>query len=198
MSEDFRNEDMNEFYFSDSEGTADAITREDKTTSEFSDGAPRNKRERLSSKAKPERKTLKKKPAPKPTPKKTMKVFLRILVLVVLFCVVVFGGIIVSDLIFGDDTTNAEPEIIAITVSGETIILNENEEVTYKELENYLNRADSRGELVTVALINDTSNPADAELYNKIVDLLAKYGIICDKMDLSTTQDRATLDEITT
>lgn len=121
--------------------------------------------------------------------KKPFRLLLRVLILVVLFCVVVFAGIIISDLFFGDDSSEVEPEIIAITVSGKSIILNDDHEVTFKELKTYLDKADSRGRLVTVALINDTGNPADIELYNQIVDLLSEYGIICEKMTAPSTED---------
>ena len=130
--------------------------------------------------------------------KKTGRILLRTLILVVAFCVVIFGGIAISDVFFSDDEGGVTPEIITLTISGENIVL-ENYYVTFDDLRTYLENADDKGELYTVALINDTSNPADYEVYNKVVDLLGEFGIECKKMKAPSTLDEylaATSDEI--
>lgn len=119
---------------------------------------------------------------------KTGRMMLRALMLAVVFCLVVFGAVALSDLFSSDDTGDTTPEIIAVTVSGKDIILND-EQVDIDGLRTYLSNAQSKGELYTVALINDTDNPADCEVYNEIVDLLAQFDIICEKMSPSATVD---------
>lgn len=121
--------------------------------------------------------------------KKTGRIMLRALILALVFCIVIFGGIIISDIFFSDDESGTTPEIVAVTVSGDKIILNDNRQVTLFELESYLDYAQEKGELFTVALINDTGNPADYRVYNKIVDLLAEYEIICEKMKVPSSFD---------
>ncbi len=114
--------------------------------------------------------------------RKTGRILLRGIILALIACVLIFAGIIVSDYFFADKSEEVTPEIIAVTVAGKEIILGDDKKVTLTELSQYLDNASSKGELYTVALINDTDYPADAELYNQIVDLLAKYDIICEKM----------------
>ncbi|MBQ8000061.1 MAG: hypothetical protein IJ298_02445 [Ruminococcus sp.] len=131
--------------------------------------------------------------------KKTGRIMLRALILVVVFCVVIFGGVVLSDLLFSDDSSGTTPEIIAVTVSGSDIILNDDTTVTLDELKEYLLDAESKGELYTVALINDTHKPANYQVYNQIVDLLAQFDIICEKMKVTSTLDElyaATPDEV--
>lgn len=121
--------------------------------------------------------------------KKTGRIMLRVLILVVVFCVIIFGGVVLSDLLFSDDSSGTTPEIIAVTVSGSDIILNDDTTVTLDELRTYLIDAESKGELYTVALINDTHKPADYRVYNQIVDLLSEFDIFCDKMKAPSTLD---------
>ncbi len=123
---------------------------------------------------------------------------LRALILAVAFCIVIFGGVFISDLFFSDDESGTTPEIIAVTVSGEQIILNDDRQVTLMELKTYLVDAQEKGELFTVALINDTDNPADYEVYNQIVDLLAEFDIVCEKMKVPSSPDEfvASFDEV--
>ncbi len=121
--------------------------------------------------------------------RKTGRIMLRALILAVAFCIVIFGGVIISDLFFSDDGKGTTPEIIAVTVSGEQIILNDDRQVTLMELKTYLADAQEKGELFTVALINDTDNLADFEVYNQIVDLLAEFDIVCEKMKAPSSFD---------
>lgn len=121
--------------------------------------------------------------------KRTGRILLRGVLLALVACVLIFAGIIISDHFFYDDSEDVTPEIIAVTVTGEEIILGDDRKVTLEELSRYLDNANSKGELYTVALINDTYAPANAELYNQIVDLLAKYDIICEKMEVPSTFD---------
>lgn len=125
--------------------------------------------------------------------RKTGRIMLRALILAVVFCIVIFGGIALSDVFFSDDTKGTTPEIIAVTVSGKDIILNDDRQVTLSQLRTYLADAQEKGELFTVALINDTDNPADYETYNQIVDLLAEFDIICEKMEVPSTYDELPL-----
>ncbi len=116
----------------------------------------------------------------------------RILILVVVFCIVVFGAVIASDWLFPkDDPTASEPEIVVITVSGENIVLNDDKQVSFSVLEEYLETMNNAGDLFTIALINDTVNPADYTVYNNIVDLLATYDIHCEKLTAPATGDEA-------
>ncbi|MGN0453487.1 MAG: hypothetical protein ACI4GZ_06810 [Ruminococcus sp.] len=117
--------------------------------------------------------------------KKKKRKWLRVTALVLVFCMAVFGAVIISDAFFGDSDGSTAPEIIAITVSGKTIIISEDKEVTLAELEDYLRKLDEAGDLTTVALINDTANPADREVYNCVVSLLAEFGIECATMPYS-------------
>lgn len=121
--------------------------------------------------------------------KKTGRIMLRALILVVVFCIVIFGSVIISDLFSSNDGDSPAPEIIAVTVSGKDIILNEDRIVSLMELKTYLADAQEKGELFTVALINDTEHSADYEVYNQIVDLLSEFDIICEKMTVPSSFD---------
>lgn len=126
--------------------------------------------------------------------------FMRILILVVVFCGVVFGAVVMSDVLFGkDDATSEEPEIIVVTVSGKNIVLGEDRQVSFSELKGYFDTMEEAGDLFAVALINDTENPADYLVYNSVVDLLKEYDIICEKMPKPASYDEfdaSSLDEI--
>ncbi len=122
--------------------------------------------------------------------KKRKRHILRIILLVLVFCIVVFGGVVLSDALFGrEDTTSQEPEIIVVTISGKTIELHEGERVSLSELKDYFDGLEEAGDLFAVALINDTENPADYLVYNSVVDLLAEYDIICEKMPKPASYD---------
>ncbi len=125
--------------------------------------------------------------------KKSAKIgnkILRVGIFVLAFCLLTVGFFIISDYISGDNSS-PEPEIIVITVSDENIMINDDETVTFEGLKVYLKQADEKGELYTVALINDTASPADAVVYNQVVDLLKEFGIECEKMDISSTLDES-------
>lgn len=133
----------------------------------------------------------------KPVAKKSKKHFIRIIVLVVTFCAVVFGAVVMSDFFLTkDDATAQEPEIVAVTVSGESIILNDDRQVTFDELKDYLDTMEKSGDLFAVALINDTENPADYRVYNEIVDLLREYDIICEKMEIPSSSDEVSVSSV--
>lgn len=109
---------------------------------------------------------------------------LRILTLVVLLCVAVFGAIIISDLVAKNNTEDnkgAEPEFITIKISGDFIYL-DGEQVTLEALANHLDTEYAKGDFPVVSLINDTENPSDYGVYNKVADLLSEYGIEIEKM----------------
>ena len=120
--------------------------------------------------------------------RKAGRILLRSLVLAITFCFVIYGGVAISDMFSSGDENGTTPEIITLTISGEDIIL-ENSKVSFDDLRTYLRNADEKGELYTVAVINDTGNPADYLVYNQVVDLLAEYGIVCEKMDPPATSD---------
>ena len=130
--------------------------------------------------------------------KKAGRILLRTLILVVVFCLVIFGGVAISDMFSSHEDGDVTPEIITLTISGENIVL-ENKYVLFDDLRTYLDNAEEKGELYTVALINDMSNPADYMVYNKVVDLLSQFGIECEKMKAPATYDEfssATYDEL--
>ena len=131
--------------------------------------------------------------------KKKKRHIIRIILLVLVFCIVFFGAVVFSDLLFGrEDTQASEPEIIVVTVSGKSIELHEDKQVSFSELKSYLDTLKQAGDPFAVALINDTEKPADHLVYNSIVDLLAEYDIICEKMPEPASYDEvyaATYDE---
>ncbi|MBQ9743038.1 MAG: hypothetical protein IJV88_05135 [Ruminococcus sp.] len=120
--------------------------------------------------------------------KMSSKVTRRVVILVIGFCIVLFGAIIISDLV---SDKNDGPDTIPIVILGDEILINGQEKVTFDELRDYLEELNSKGELDHVSLVDDTLNPPDTELYNRIVDLLAEYGIVIDKR-----VDEATSDEV--
>ena len=125
--------------------------------------------------------------------KKSAKIAVRIVVLVVLFCAVLFAGVIVSDMLFSNNEEVA-PEYVTITVSADNINLSSRGEVAIDSLGAALDEIFASGNEITVVLINDTDNPADPVLYNEVVDILALYGKTFDKMDVVSTTV-ATADE---
>ncbi len=120
--------------------------------------------------------------------KMSSKVTRRVVILVIGFCIVLFGAIIISDLV---SDKNDGLDTIPIVILGDEILINGQEKVTFDELRDYLEELNSKGELDHVSLVDDTLNPPDTELYNRIVDLLAEYGIVIDKR-----VDEATSDEV--
>lgn len=120
--------------------------------------------------------------------------FFRVLVLVVLLCVAVFGAIIISDLAGKDNESEQksdEPEFITVKISDDNIYL-DGEQMTLDSLKEYLDGEYKKGELPVVSLINDTEKPSDFEVYNKVADLLGKYGINVERM-LPSSLDEGSL-----
>lgn len=125
--------------------------------------------------------------------KRNLKVFLRVVIIALLFCVVAFGTLFLMDICSGNGTS--EPEIITVAVLGDEIELHDGRKLNFAEFETYMAELDSKGDLVTVALITDSATPPDVELYNQVVRLLKGYGISCKEMTLPATNDEATVDE---
>lgn len=126
--------------------------------------------------------------------------FIRVLVLVLLFCITVVGALVVSDLFFADDSnTKNEPELVAVSVMADKLMLNDGREVTLTELRDYMNELKAQGKPFVGSIINDMANPADAVLYNQVVDLFAEFDIICEKLPASASSDEiftSTPDEV--
>lgn len=125
--------------------------------------------------------------------RKNKSPFIRILTLVVLLCVAVFGTIIISDMFSKNNSKedeSIEPEFITIKISGDFIYL-DSEKTDLEALRQYLDSEYTKGDLPVVTLINDTDTPSDYTMYNQVADLLKNYGITVDKMMPST------FDEIT-
>lgn len=124
--------------------------------------------------------------------------FLKILIIALVLAVVAVGSIIISDLIKPQSEVKPEMETVTITVSGTDIYLNGNESISLEYLEDYLTERYENNDYCTIALINDTNNPADADTYNDVVELLGDFGITQDKLTLPATDDElkpASLDE---
>ena len=117
--------------------------------------------------------------------------FLRVLTLVVLLCVAVFGTIIISDMFSKNKTQEdeiTEPEFITIKISGDFIYL-DSEKIDLDALRKYLDTEYAKGDLPVITLINDTENPSDYTVYNQVADLLEYYGINVEKMIPSTADE---------
>ncbi len=121
------------------------------------------------------------------------KKVLRILIIALIFAVVIVGTFLVMDMCSHQTEKANEPNVVTITVLGDRIRLEDGTLTDYSGLESYLASINESGELGTVALITDTAQPADTVLYNKVVELLSKYGIVSET--LPATVDEATKDE---
>lgn len=116
--------------------------------------------------------------------------FVRVLVLVLVFCVTIVGALVISDYFFsGNSNEKTEPELVAVSVAGDKLMLNDGREVTLSELRDYMNELKAQGTSFVGSLINDMANPADEKLYNQVVDLFAEFDIICEKLPVSATDD---------
>lgn len=122
--------------------------------------------------------------------------FVRVLILVLVFATAVVGVFVATDLFF-DDKQEDEPELVAVCVTSEGLILNDGEEVTLEQLRAHMQSLKDAGKTFVGSLINDTANPADVTLYNQVVDLFAEFGIITDKLPVPATADEVTPDEAT-
>ncbi len=104
---------------------------------------------------------------------------MRIVFLVVLLCVVVFGAVIISDFVSrnGDGKDSAQKaEYVTIRVSGKVVYL-DGEVVTLEELSDFFAEQKQNSQIPETAFITDTSNPADAEVYNQVLSLLSGFDI---------------------
>lgn len=122
--------------------------------------------------------------------KKSNKLF-KIIILAVVLILVALGGIIASDVFFSDGSPEPVSETVTVTVSGDTLYLNGNSKLTLSELDSYFTQRFNLGNYCTVALINDTQNPADIDTYNAVVDMLAEFGINHQPLTLPATFDEA-------
>ncbi len=119
--------------------------------------------------------------------------FLKILILAAVLAVVAVGGFIISDMFFSEDDNSAKTETVTVTVKGEEIYINGSKKVTLTELESYFTERFDKKQYCTIALINDTQNPADVKTYNAVVDVLGKFGINKDHLALPATEDELTV-----
>ncbi len=126
--------------------------------------------------------------------------FVRIFVLVLVFCITVVGALVVSDLFFSDDdSSKTEPELVAVSVVADKLRLNDGREVTISQLRDYMNELKASEKPFVGSIINDMANPADVTLYNQVVDLFAEFDIICEKLPISASSDEvfaSTADEV--
>ncbi|MBR2724745.1 MAG: hypothetical protein IKB72_04840 [Ruminococcus sp.] len=121
--------------------------------------------------------------------------FMRILIMVILLCVAVFGAVIISDLVTRNNNENNETqktEYVTIRVSGELIYL-DGEVVTIYELSDFYEDKMANGTIPETAFITDSLNPADYEVYNQVVSLLSKYDI---DVNVDLMQAPASVDEM--
>lgn len=121
---------------------------------------------------------------------------LKILIMVVVLSFVAVGSIIISDLFFSENDPTPEMETVTITVSDTDIYLNGSEKMSLSSLESYFTERFKGNDYCTIALINDTLNPADIETYNSVVELLGKFGITQEPLTLPATEDELTLASI--
>lgn len=114
---------------------------------------------------------------------------LKITILALVLILVSVGAIIASDIFFSENDSSPEMETVTITVSGTDIYMNGSEKVSLDYLENHLTNRFEKNDYCTIALINDTQNPADIETYNEVVKLLGKFGIKQEALTLPATSD---------
>lgn len=116
--------------------------------------------------------------------------FTRVILLVLVFCITVVTALVVSDLFLSDDKESGDtPELVAVTVYADSLVLNEGRIVTLDELREYMTELNSSGKTFVGSIINDMANPADATLYNQVVDLFAEFDIFCEKLPQNATRD---------
>lgn len=114
---------------------------------------------------------------------------LKIVILAVILAIASVSAIIISDVFFSNEDPSPETENVTITVSGTDIYLNGSEKMSLQTLETYFTKRFSENDYCTIALINDTQNPADTDTYNNVVELLGDFGIKQDKLTLPATDD---------
>ena len=128
----------------------------------------------------------------KHTPKKGSKL-IKVLVLALVLTVIAVSTIIISDMFGSKDQPKPEMETVTITVSGTDIYLNGDEKLSLDALNTYLTNRYAKSDYCTIALINDTKNPADTDTYNSVVELLGDFGIRQEKLTLPATDDELIL-----
>lgn len=114
---------------------------------------------------------------------------LRIIILVVVLAVVAVASIIISDVLFSENDNSPEIKTVTVTVSDTDIYLNGSEKMSLKSLEDYFTKRFEKNDYFTIALINDTQNPADIKTYNSVVELLGDFGIRQEPLTLPATND---------
>lgn len=135
-------------------------------------------------------------PAVEQKTKKKSKVG-RILILVLVFAVAVVGVFVGTDLFFSEESQENQPELVAVCVTSEGLILNDGRPITLAGLRAHMEGLKNSGKPFVGSLINDMANPADVTLYNQVVDLFAEFGIVCEKLPIPATTDEVTPDEAT-
>lgn len=121
-------------------------------------------------------------------PKKGGKL-IKVLILALVLTVVAVSAIVISDMFGSDDEPAPEIQTVTVTVSGTDIYLNGSEKLSLQALDDYLTERFANNNYCTIALINDTKNPADTDTYNNVVELLGEFGIRQDKLTLPATDD---------
>lgn len=115
--------------------------------------------------------------------------FLKILILAVVLTLAAVGGFIIADMISSDKSDAFKSETVTVTVSGKDIFINGNKKVSLNELDDYFTQRADNMDYCTIALINDTANPADIGTYNEVVDILGKFGFNHQPLTLPATDD---------
>ena len=115
--------------------------------------------------------------------------FLKILILAVVLTLAAVGGFIIADMISSDKSDDFKSETVTVTVSGKDIFINGNKKVSLNELDDYFTQRADNMDYCTIALINDTANPADIGTYNEVVDILGKFGFNHQPLTLPATDD---------
>lgn len=115
--------------------------------------------------------------------------FLKILILAVVLTLAAVGGFIIADMISSDKSDAFKSETVTVTVSGKDIFINGNKKVSLNELDDYFTQRADNMDYCTIALINDTANPADIGTYNEVVNILGKFGFNHQPLTLPATDD---------
>lgn len=115
--------------------------------------------------------------------------FLKILILAVVLTLAAVGGFIIADMISSDKSDDFKSETVTVTVSGKDIFINGNKKVSLNELDDYFTQRADNMDYCTIALINDTANPADINTYNEVVNILGKFGFNHQPLTLPATDD---------
>ncbi len=115
--------------------------------------------------------------------------FLKIFILALVLTLAAVGGLIISDMISSKNEEAPKSETVTVTVSGQDIFIDGKDKVTLRELDDYFTNRFDEMDYCTIALINDTANPADIDKYNEVVELLKKFGFNHEPITLPATND---------